>query len=251
MEAAVISEKGMRREMEDAHFLDLNFANECWTYAGIYDGHGGRFAARYASERLHEIFRDRLLSGFSPQKAFIESYEAISEELKTQDSGTTAVNFLIRNKEIFTANVGDARAIIISNKGFSQLTIDHRLDNLAEKQRIEKMGGHIRYPYVYRGYQGLMPTRTIGDQYFKSIGIIAIPSVSEYKISRDDLILLAACDGLFDVMTNEEAAYFARKSPHPGPLLEVLKNEVLFNRLGTDNITIIAVSLQTKLAQSQ
>ena len=34
-----------------------------------------------------------------------------------------------------------------------------------------------------RGYRGLMPTRTIGDQYFKPVGIIATPSVNEYKIS--------------------------------------------------------------------
>ncbi|MCK4486438.1 MAG: protein serine/threonine phosphatase 2C family protein [Desulfobacterales bacterium] len=244
MEVAVISEKGISLEMEDAHFLDLNFANKGWTFGGVYDGHGGRFAAKYASERVHQIFLERILSGVSPQEAFIETYEAISEDLKTQDSGTTAVNFLIKDRDLFTANAGDARAILITNEGFHQLTVDHRLDNLAERQRVKKMGGDIRYPYACRGYQGLMPTRTIGDQYFKSIGIIATPSVSEYKISEKDLILLVACDGLFDVMSNEEAAGLARKFPEPEPLLEVLKNEVLINRSGTDNLTIIAASLQ-------
>ncbi len=244
MEAAVISEKGIRLEMEDAHILDLNFANKGWAFAGIYDGHGGGFAAKCASERLHQIFLERLLSGFSPQEAFIESYEVISEELEIQDSGTTAVNSLIKEREIFTANAGDARAIVISGEGFHQLTVEHRVDNLVERQRIEQMGGYVKYPYVYRGYHGLMPTRTIGDQYFKSVGIIATPSVSEYKISEEDFMLLAACDGLFDVMSNGEVADFARKSPQPGPLLEVLKKEVLVNRFGTDNLTIIAVSLK-------
>jgi len=244
MEAAVISEKGIRREMEDAHFLDLNFANKGWAFAGIYDGHGGKLAAKYASERLHQIFLQGLLSGFSPQEAFIKGYQLVSEELKTQDSGTTAVNCLIKARQIFTANVGDARAIVISDQGLSQLTVDHRLDNLIERQRIEEMGGQIRYPYAFRGHQGLMPTRTIGDQYFKNIGIIATPSVSEYKISQDDLILLMACDGLFDVMTSEEAADFARRFPQPETLLEVLKTEVLVNRLGSDNLTMIAFSLR-------
>ena len=244
MEVAVISEKGMRPEMEDVHFLDTNFAGRGWTFAGIYDGHGGRFAAEYAAERLHQVFSERLLSEFSPQEAFLESYEAISDELKTQDSGTTAVTFLVKDGEIFTANAGDARAIVIGSEGCHQLTVDHRLDNLAERQRIESMGGYIRIPYTCRGYQRLMPTRTIGDPYFKPVGIIATPSVSEHRISEGDLILLAACDGLFDVMTNEEVAGLARKSPQPGTLLELLKNEVLINRLSTDNLTIIAVSLR-------
>ncbi len=243
MEAVVISEQGIRPEMEDAHFLDLNFADKGWIFGGIYDGHGGRSAARYASERLLQIFLERLLSGSPPQEAFVASYELTSEELKAQSSGTTAVTFLIRDKEIFTANVGDARAGVINKQGFHQLTVDHRLDNPAERERVLKMGGRIVYPYTYRGGLGLMPTRTIGDQYFKPIGIIATPSVSEYRIADDDLILLAACDGLFDVMTNEEVADFARRFLQPKALVQELKNEVLINRLGMDNLTIIAVSL--------
>ena len=244
MEAAVISEKGFRPEMEDAYSLDLNFGNKGWLFGGIYDGHIGSFAARYASERLHQIFLDKLLLGLSPQQAFVESYNRTSDELKTQDSGTTAVNFFIRDRDIFTANVGDARAIVIGTTGFQQLTVDHRLDNVEERQRIEEMGGQIHYPYTYRGDLGLMPTRTIGDEYFKPVGIIATPSVNKYKIPEYDLILLAACDGLFDVMTNEEVADFVRRLPNPQQLVEVLRNEVLFNRFGTDNLTIIAVSLR-------
>ena len=244
MEVAVISEKGIRHEMEDAHFLDLNFAGRQWIFAGVYDGHGGKFAARYASKSLHNIFLERLLGSLSPQSAFIESYEATSRELATQDSGTTAVNFLIKDGEIFTANVGDARVIIINTNGVEQLTVDHRLDNYEERQRVQKMGGHSRYSYVYKGGLGIMPTRTIGDQYFKSVGIIATPSVNRYGMTSKDLVLLAACDGLFDFMSNEEVADFARRTTQPKELLEALKHEVLVNRLGTDNLTVIAVSFR-------
>jgi protein phosphatase 2C family protein 2/3 len=253
METAVISEKGRRFKMEDAYFLDLNFAKKGWVFGGIYDGHSGEFAAKYCSEKLHQKFLKKLTSGLSIEKAFIESYEEISDELKNQDSGTTAVNFLIKDKNakyqskgwhgarIFTANVGDSKAIVIGEKEFCQLTVDHRVDNPVERQRIERMGGDIDYPYAYRGFRGLMPTRTIGDQYFKPIGIIATPSVNEYKISEDNFILLAACDGLFDVMRNSEVADFARKIPNPNQLVEILKKEVLENRLGSDNLTIIVL----------
>ena len=243
MKAAFISERGIRLEMEDTHYLNTNFGNQGWFFGGVYDGHGGKYAATFVSERLHILFLKKLLSSQFPQQAFVESYEEISFVLRQQESGTTAVNFFIRNGLIFTANAGDARAILISENSVFQLSTDHRLDNIEERQRIEKMGGIINYPYAIRGNSGLMPTRTIGDPYFKPIGIIATPSVSEYIIRNSDLMLVAACDGLFDVMNNEKIAEFALYNTEPVSLLEALKKEVLFKRQGTDNLTIIAVKL--------
>jgi len=229
--------------MEDAHFVDTDFGVMHWIFCGIYDGHGGHFASGYAADKLHRIFLDNLMNGVTPQDAFIDSYEQISAGLSEQTSGTTAVNIFIRNGRIYTANAGDARAIVIGKNYVTQLTVDHRVDNTIERQRIESSGGHIVYSYVSNGTGGLMPTRTIGDQPFKSVGVIATPSVGEHQISPEDLVLLIACDGLFDVMSNEEIAEFARHIDDINLLLENLKQEVLVNRLGTDNLTIIALKL--------
>lgn len=248
MKAAVVSEQGIRPEMEDAHFLDLNFAKRGWVFGGIYDGHNGAFAASHASQKLHLVFLESVLTGTALTQAFSEAYERISEELSTQESGATAVTFFIRDEVIFAANAGDARAIVVSANDIRQLTTDHRVDNTEERERIEKAGGIIRYPYVYRyvyrGLTGIMPTRSIGDAHFKSVGVIATPAISEYRITRDNLMLIAACDGLFDFMTNEEVAGFARRLHDPQTLVEALKKEVLITRSGTDNLTIIAVSLR-------
>jgi len=244
MKAAIISEKGRRSQMEDAHFLDLDFGEKKWIFGGIYDGHGGKYAAEYTAKNLAKLFLERIERGFSPQQAFKECYQKISDQLKEQDSGTTAVNFFIKpeEKKIFTANVGDTRVLVIG-KNFSQLTIDHRLDDPAERQRIKENGGEINYPYVLRGNRGLMPTRTIGDHYFKPVGVIAIPSVNEYEILEEDLWLIAACDGLFDVMKNEEVVEITRKSTEVEELAENLKQEVLFKRQGSDNLSIIVLDL--------
>ncbi|MFH1480297.1 MAG: PP2C family protein-serine/threonine phosphatase [Pseudomonadota bacterium] len=243
MKAAVISEKGNRSEMEDTHFLDMNFAQKGWLFGGIYDGHGGPFAAQYAAEYLHENVLEKLSSGLTPEEAFIGAYHRISEELRNQDSGTTAVNFLIRQGEIFTANAGDARAIVIGKEDVYQLSVDHRLDNPEERKRIERMGGQIQYPYTLKGPRGLMPTRSIGDDFFRSVGIISIPSVHRYTVSRDDFVLVSGCDGLFDVMENKEVAELARTLPDPEELVTRLKREVLELRMGWDNLTIIVVDL--------
>ena len=81
------------------------------------------------------------------------------------------------------------------------------MDDPEERERVQKMGAAIEYPYVVRGRQGLAPTRTIGDEYFKSVGVISAPSLNEHSISPDDFMLVSACDGLWDFMTNEEVVY--------------------------------------------
>lgn len=230
--------------MEDAHVLNVNFAGKGWLFGGIFDGHNGALAAQYASLTIDTKFLNYLLSGLSPDKAFDEAYRSISERLKHQESGTTAVTFLIKDKTIYTANVGDSRAIIIGAATIHQLTVDHRVNNREEETRILTMGGRIRGSYVMRGNQGLMPTRTIGDEYFKPVGIIADPSVGTYSITDDDLFLIAACDGLFDFMTNDDVAECCREYTAPESLVERLRTEVLINRHGMDNLTIIAVYLK-------
>ncbi|MBL7141684.1 protein serine/threonine phosphatase 2C family protein [Patescibacteria group bacterium] len=240
---AIISETGQRRYMEDAHFLDLNFNKKDWIFGGVYDGHGGEKVAEYLAANLHLMFLKGLPVFSSPEKTFIKIYEEISEKLKDNDCGACTANFFIKDQKIFFANVGDARIVIISKKSIHQLTTDHRIDNPLEKKRIEKMGGYIVYPYTRRGSMGLMPTRTIGDEYFKPIGIITTPSVGRYKISKDDLFLIAATDGLFDVMKNEEVAKLSRKFNNSDELAQALKKEILINRYGSDNLTIMVLKL--------
>jgi serine/threonine protein phosphatase PrpC len=244
MKTAIVSEQGTRTEMEDAHHLDTNFGGKSWIFGGVYDGHGGKTASIYTSSNLHSLFLELLLTGISPQQAFVLSYEKASEALKQQRSGTVAATFLIQDGMIYAANAGDARIILVSREKVEQLTTDHRLENPEEAKRISKMGGVLEYPYVLHGNSAIMPTRTIGDEYFKPVGVIATPAVNTYTISADDITLITACDGLFDYMNNEEIAEFARRQPEPELLLEGLKKEVLENRLCTDNITMIAIALK-------
>ena len=250
MKAAVISAQGPRKEMEDFHFIEIDFGRKGWVYAGVYDGHGGKHSARYAAKRIHELFLEALVSGLTPQKAFEKAYVTTSEELNHQDSGTTAVDLMIMDGRIYVANAGDARALVVSSGGVRQLSIDHRLDVYGERQRIIKAGGLVCPPYTRRGFQGMMPTRTIGDEYFKPVGVIATPSVREYEVKKDDLIAIAASDGLFDVMSNAEIGDFARKTPDLEKLVRALKREALVKRRATDSVTIVAVALQKESPKS-
>ncbi|MDA2935733.1 protein phosphatase 2C domain-containing protein [Patescibacteria group bacterium AH-259-L05] len=243
IKSAIVLEQGRRPHMEDAYFLDTNFSGKEWIFGGVYDGHNDKEAAEYVANNLHKKFLKILLGGAEIKDAFVKAYEYVSDELKDQDSGTCAANFFIKNKKIYTANVGDVRIIIINKNSYKQLTIDHRLDDTKERKRIETMGGVVEYPYAMRGIQGLMPTRTLGDEHFKPIGIIATPDVNEYTISDNDLFLIVATDGLFDVMSNKEVLEVSQKFDSPNDVAQALKTEVLQNRGGSDNVTIIVLGL--------
>jgi serine/threonine protein phosphatase PrpC len=244
MQIGILSEKGRRYTMEDAHYADPCFGGEDRFFAGVYDGHGGGFAARYAADHLHQKLLEKLSDGVPPEVAFPAAYEAISKELAEQTSGTTAATFLIDRDVITAANVGDARVLLIGRRRCRQLTVDHRAENVEERERVARQGGHFEGPYLMHGSQGLMPTRSLGDVYFEPVGVIPTPSVKTCQITEDDIYVLAACDGLFDYMENDEIAGVARQFSDSESLVKRLGEEVLQVRLGTDNLTIIAVSLK-------
>ncbi len=241
---AVIQDIGTRSHMEDTYFLDCDFSGKGWVFGGVYDGHAGKEAAEFAARHLHERFLETLPIVSSPEDAFIESYQTVSDELCNQNSGACAANFFIRDGMIYYANVGDARIIVVGDDDVFQLTVDHRIDDPIEKKRIIEAGGEISPPHVCRGDRGLMPTRTIGDEYFKPVGIIATPSVGRYLIIKSDLFLVAGTDGLFDVLTNREVAEIALKQKDPDAIIRELKRETLIKRGGRDNLTIIVLSFK-------
>ncbi len=242
-DVAVTSKQGPRWSMEDSYYLDNDFADKGWCFGGIYDGHSGAYASQYAAKYLHQRVIEQINLEREKEEAFSLAYQAISDEIGNDDSGTTAVNFLISNATITTAHVGDSRAILIGKDHLRPLTQDHRLENPQEYRRLRQLGTEMLPPYVIRHGQGLMPTRTLGDPFFKPAGIIAEPETWTTKISNDEFVLVAGCDGLFDFITNEEVADIAREFDQAQGLVERLEEEILLIRRGLDNLTIICVML--------
>lgn len=235
-----VSIQGERSHMEDCYFFDTNFGDKGLIFAGIYDGHGGYKAAEYASKHLHEYFLN-LTKTLSPQEAFTRAYDRISNEIGNEDGGTCAIDFLIKNNKIFFANVGDCRLIVIG-KETKQLSIDHRVKNTEEADRIKKLGGLIRGPYVFTGFSGLMVTRSLGDQKHKPVGVISTPYVGSYNIQLDDQYIIAGTDGLFDVVDNEKVAIIAKSIKDPKKIGEALKDVAIANK-SRDNITVMVYKL--------
>jgi len=95
----------------------------------------------------------------------------------------------------------------------------------------------------------LAVSRAIGDLEFKKWAI-SKPECIKTNISNDDMFLILATDGLWDVVTNEIASKMVQKSDsvYKGDMNQAAWDLSLFalNEGSTDNISVIVVDLRAK-----
>ena len=133
---------------------------------------------------------------------------------------------MIKNNKIIIANVGDSRCVVFKKSKVEFSTIDHKPGNEEEKNRITLAGGKIYQtpsfiPLFQNGQEIEIPwrvlpgrlsvSRTFGDIEAKEekFGgmknvVCAIPDVTEIELNDDFSFIVIGCDGIFDVLTNED-----------------------------------------------
>ncbi|KAF4650047.1 hypothetical protein FOZ61_000724 [Perkinsus olseni] len=221
-----------RRTMEDAHIFHPSAAPPVGprtALVAVLDGHGGsRTALDIVLDQLPAIIGDEMrghppgVSGSrrkSIKAAMIGAFARMDQELRpcAWQNGLTATVLLIKrqkdkksNKDCCTvicANVGDSRAILVAPSGrLTRLTQDHRpTSNAAETDRVVNNGGVVLFGRV--GGQ-LAVSRALGDWCLKNDGVISEPSVSVKREVVQGSIVVAASDGVWDVLGDEEVATF-------------------------------------------
>jgi len=219
-----VSVQGRRWEMEDTHIILPNFRGSEF-FAGVYDGHYGRQVADYAAASLHRILRSNLNKGILPQPALRQAFLETDSQIKKLEipEGATTVTAYIKDRTLYVANAGDARAVLGRKNGVLRLSHDHKPDNPEERKRIESLGGIVgrRDSWdVPRVNLKLAPSRSLGDHFFDEqfLGvdlITAEPYITETQLEEGDDVLILACDGVWDVLTDEEAVDIVRKTRKP------------------------------------
>ncbi|KAI4316497.1 hypothetical protein L6164_024477 [Bauhinia variegata] len=271
----------------------LDGMDKCWSqqtihFFGVYDGHGGSQVANYCRERIHlalaeeiEFAREGLINGSIKDecqdqwiKAFSNCFlkvdaevggNANSEPIAPETVGSTAVVAIICSSHIIVANCGDSRAVLCRGKEPMALSVDHKPNRDDEYARIEAAGGKVIQWNGHRVFGVLAMSRSIGDRYLKP-WIIPEPEVTFLPRGKDDECIILASDGLWDVMTNEEACDLARRrillwhkkngvaqpsergdgiDPAAQAAAEYLANFAL-QKGSKDNITVIVVDLKAQ-----
>nr|GEW24466.1 probable protein phosphatase 2C 49 [Tanacetum cinerariifolium] len=278
---------GGRKSNEDQHIcindVTKHLGDDVYKWAhlpssfyAVFDGHGGPEAASYIKDHAMRLFfeysdlpqapavlasdgavDDLFLKELQDShcKAFLKADQALKNECSISDyCGTTALTVLILGRHVIIENAGDCRAVISRKGKVIQMSNDHRPSYLQEKKRVEELGGYFEDGYLNGE---LAVTRALGDRHMKSLvgsnsksPLTAEPEMTQMVLTNDDEFLIIGCDGIWDVMSNDEAVGLVRRQliQHNDPQRSAteLINQAL--RLHTsDNLTAIVVCFSSHI----
>lgn len=141
-------------------------------------------------------------------------------------AGSTAIVALLHGTDcdarVFVANAGDCRAVLCRAGKAIALSEDHKPERSDEQRRIRQAGGavvqlHGVWRVTSRAGAGelnlnsntmfryLGVARGFGDPDFKEplALLTAQPDIRMQRLQMEDSLLVLACDGIYDVLTNQ------------------------------------------------
>ncbi|KAG0473973.1 hypothetical protein HPP92_015830 [Vanilla planifolia] len=155
------------------------------------------------------------------------------------DAGSTASTAILVGDRLLVANVGDSRAVICRGGNAIAVSRDHKPDQTDERQRIEDAGGFVMWAGTWRVGGVLAVSRAFGDRLLKQY-VVADPEIQEEVVDGSLEFLILASDGLWDVVSNEEAVALVKPIEEPEQAAKLLLQEAS-RRGSADNITCVVV----------
>ncbi|KAL7122355.1 hypothetical protein ABFS83_01G037300 [Erythranthe nasuta] len=249
------SSPGKRSSMEDFYETRIDRVDgEVIGLFGVFDGHGGARAAEYVKKNLfsnlirHPKFISDTRSAIADAYSHTDSEFLKSENNQNRDAGSTASTAILVGNRLLVANVGDSRAVISRAGNAIAVSRDHKPDQTDERQRIEDAGGFVMWAGTWRVGGVLAVSRAFGDRLLKQY-VVADPEIQEEKVDDTLEFLILASDGLWDVVTNEEAVSMSKPLQDPEEAAKRLMQEA-YQRGSGDNITIVVVRFLANRVES-
>ena len=261
------SQKGKRPTNEDGHTIKifLNPDNNKNKYSkvnmyAIYDGHGGSYVSKYLQDNLHNYFVNKKLVYPLPRKYILAAYSKVQAELtrlnanKAKQCGSTCACVLQFKDEqgrsaIQVLNTGDSRTCVCRDIKAIRLSDDHKPNNPKELSRINNLGGKIMFDGSDYRIGNLSVSRAFGDNDTKPY-VVETPDIFKYLLQNKDRFLIVACDGLWDVMTDQDVVNFILTRCFDKNGNRIKKNINIARKLidyaintlkSTDNVSVIIV----------
>jgi serine/threonine protein phosphatase PrpC len=237
-------------------------------YAGLFDGHGGGDISKTLINKekinlskyfcsIESPISQKLLS-IKSNKMIEQLFTRVQEKLKnyyirSNSMGSTASISLIYPKKnkyaIKVINLGDCRTVICNSYNIgNQLSLDHKPHLYSDNQRIINMGGILEFekgddPRI----NGMSVSRSFGDLDNKFIS--QKPDIFDYDINNDKFLIIG-CDGLWDVLQNQDAVDFvlSKYNKNIANIKTKSENNIAYklselalNKGSQDNITVIII----------
>lgn len=201
-----------------------------------------------------EVF-DCLKRGFDRTDKIITDIARIEK----WGDGCTVAAALVYGNRVYVGNLGDAEIIIVRKPAGPEdgatgkcLTYRHKPSSPEERKRIEEAGGHVVFGRVMGT---LAVSRAFGDFEFKVPSnkskadyVSSDPYLAVEELTGDEVALVVACDGVWDVLKYDEAAQLiyeqmTKFKKTPGEAAHALVTRAL-EKASSDNVSAIVAYLQ-------
>ncbi|XP_035715203.1 protein phosphatase 1A isoform X2 [Folsomia candida] len=265
------SMQGWRIEMEDAHCAVMGLPGNLkdWAFFAVFDGHAGERVSSHCADNLLETIiqteqiakcvNEEDVSIDEIKKGIRDGFLLLDDKMRTipemasgeDKSGSTAVCVLISPTQLYIANCGDSRSVLCRDGRVCFATQDHKPINPSEKERIQNAGGSVM---IQRVNGSLAVSRALGDYEYKNVEgkgqceqlVSPEPEISvESRDEVRDEFMVLACDGVWDVMSNEDLVEFIRSRLLITNDLASICNQVIDTCLykgSRDNMSMVLVT---------
>ncbi|OHS95826.1 protein phosphatase 2C [Tritrichomonas foetus] len=234
---------GERNDMEDAIIIKQRLFGPNIDLFGVFDGHNGRNAARFAAYGLPSILFEKFNSNKNINEICLSAISQLNDTLAfINDKSGCTLELVVLDKEKHTVDVthlGDCRVLIIT-KGFSIkfATEDDRLENRCEMERLRSQKIPCRRMKT-GGFLGV--AASIGDHLYP--GIRRSPITHHVELNYMDKWLIIGCDGVFEDVNNNDICSVL-KTCETASQAAILLRDFAYERGSSDNISVIVVDLE-------
>lgn len=243
---AANTHNGTIRGYNEDRISAVPLTNDIAYLFAVYDGHGGNGCSSFLQSDLHNYItnvstKSHIENSILKCEDDFMTKVAINQKGNIVDkSGSCAIIALVTQaREIIFINIGDSRGLLISSDyKILYTTEDHKPNEKKEHERITRAGGSIyQNPMTcqlvqngevikngpFRVFPGrLSVSRTLGDVELKTEKyggrkgiIIPNPDITIHNNLGGAKYIVLGCDGIFDVLSNEEiAAIFMEAKEH-------------------------------------
>ncbi len=159
--------QGVRPNQEDAISIVVDQEKFRGKLFAIFDGHGGNNTSRFAAANLAPILAKNLTVYPSIEDSLAATYQELHRQVaeKLFSDGCTALVSYVTASSVYFANAGDSRAVLFRGNDVMFSTTDHKPTTLAERVRIQDLGGFVTEKGRVTGE--LACSRALGDVGFQ------------------------------------------------------------------------------------
>ncbi len=255
-----VSRQGKRPQNEDQEDIVLNITGKNKklgevNFFAVYDGHGGKEVSQYIKDNLSQYFTDPRIN-YPISRGYVTNvYDHMQKTISkhsfsdyTGSTGVVVIQFKYNGCHYLNVlNVGDSRCVLCRDNFAMPLTKDHKPHWPEELHRIKKVGGEITFDGYDWRVKDLSVSRAFGDVKAQPY-VTHRPDLFRYKLDKNDKFIVLACDGLWDVMSNDDVVNFVLINCYDSTTKTRINRDLniaakladyAINKGSTDNVSVI------------